>query len=69
MRSPRGSLYNISGEPRIARGGRATTFALIGVGLFAISAFWVTAAHNAAHRQKLDELAAAEQRNRRAPPR
>ena len=45
------------------------TFAIIGVGLFAISAFWITAAHNAAHYQKLDELAAAERRNRRAAPR
>lgn len=31
-------------------------FALFGVSLFAICAFWVTAAHNAAHRQKLLEL-------------
>jgi len=44
------------------------TFAIIGVGLFAICAFWVTAAHNAAHYQKLEELAAADRRNRRAKP-
>jgi hypothetical protein len=31
-------------------------FALFAVSLFAICAFWVTAAHNAAHRQKLAEL-------------
>jgi hypothetical protein len=31
-------------------------FALILVALVAICAFWVTAAHNAAHRQKLAEL-------------
>jgi hypothetical protein len=32
-------------------------FSLISVVLVAITSFWVTAAHNAAHRQKLDELA------------
>lgn len=32
-------------------------FALFGVVLVAICSFWVTAAHNAAHRQKLAELA------------
>ena len=32
------------------------TFAFIGVALFAICAFWVTASHNASHRQKLAEL-------------
>jgi hypothetical protein len=32
--------------------GTVGTFAFIGVGLFAICAFWVTAAHNAAHYQK-----------------
>jgi hypothetical protein len=31
-------------------------FALLTVVLFAICSFWVTAAHNAAHRQKLAEL-------------
>jgi hypothetical protein len=31
-------------------------FSLVIVTLVAISAFWVTAAHNAAHRQKLSEL-------------
>lgn len=31
-------------------------FALVGVGLTAIASFWVTAAHNAAHEQKLKEL-------------
>lgn len=31
-------------------------FALFGVALLAICSFWVTAAHNAAHRQKLAEL-------------
>jgi predicted phage tail protein len=32
-------------------------FALFAVALTAMCSFWVTAAHNAAHRQKLDELA------------
>jgi hypothetical protein len=32
-------------------------FALFAVALTAICSFWVTAAHNAAHVQKLDELA------------
>lgn len=36
------------------------TFAMICVGLVAIASFWVTAAHNSAHRQKLDELAQVE---------
>ena len=31
-------------------------FALFGVALVAICSFWVTAAHNAAHRHKLAEL-------------
>ena len=31
-------------------------FALLCIALVAICSFWVTAAHNAAHRQKLDEL-------------
>jgi hypothetical protein len=31
-------------------------FALLCVALVAICSFWVTAAHNASHRQKLDEL-------------
>lgn len=35
-------------------------FSLVMVGLVAICAFWVTASHNAAHRQKLDELAHVE---------
>lgn len=41
-------------------------FALIALGLVAIASFWVTAAHNAAHRQKLDELARVE-RNQGKP--
>jgi Na+/H+-translocating membrane pyrophosphatase len=40
--------------------GRAGGFAIFGVALVAICSFWVTAAHNAAHRQKLDELARVE---------
>jgi hypothetical protein len=36
--------------------GTVGAFALILVALVAICSFWVTAAHNAAHRQKLDEL-------------
>jgi len=35
---------------------RVGGFALLTVGLVAICSFWVTAAHNAAHRQKLAEL-------------
>ena len=35
-------------------------FSLVIVALVAISSFWITAAHNAAHRQKLDELARVE---------
>jgi hypothetical protein len=35
---------------------RAGGFAIFGVALVAICSFWVTAAHNAAHRQKLAEL-------------
>lgn len=35
---------------------RAGAFALLTVALVAICSFWVTAAHNAAHRQKLAEL-------------
>lgn len=31
-------------------------FALLAVALVAICSFWVTAAHNAAHRQKLAEI-------------
>jgi hypothetical protein len=44
-------------------------FAMIGVGSLAICGFWVMAAHNAAHRQKLEEIAAAERKARRALPR
>jgi hypothetical protein len=40
--------------------GTVGAFALILVALVAICSFWVTAAHNAAHRQKLDELARVE---------
>jgi hypothetical protein len=36
--------------------GTAGGFATFGVALLAICSFWVTAAHNAAHRQKLAEL-------------
>jgi hypothetical protein len=36
--------------------GTAGGFALFAVVLVAICSFWVTAAHNAAHRQKLAEL-------------
>jgi len=36
--------------------GAVGAFALIVVALVAICSFWVTAAHNAAHRQKLAEL-------------
>ncbi|HEY0476356.1 MAG TPA: hypothetical protein VGD37_02480 [Kofleriaceae bacterium] len=35
-------------------------FALFGVALLAVCSFWVTAAHNAAHRQKLAELTRVE---------
>jgi len=35
-------------------------FSLVIIALVAISSFWITAAHNAAHRQKLDELARVE---------
>ena len=31
-------------------------FALFGVAVIALCSFWVTESHNAAHRQKLDEL-------------
>lgn len=41
-------------------------FALFIVAVTAICAFWVTAAHNATHRQKLDELALVE-RNQGKP--
>lgn len=41
-------------------------FALVMVGLVAICSFWVTASHNAAHRQKLDELSRIE-RNQGKP--
>lgn len=36
------------------------SFALLSVVLVAICSFWVTAAHNSAHRQKLAELAQIE---------
>ena len=35
-------------------------FALFGIALLAICSFWITAAHNAAHREKLAELARVE---------
>jgi hypothetical protein len=35
-------------------------FALVCVALVAIASFWVTAAHNSAHQQKLNELARVE---------
>ena len=35
-------------------------FALVIVGFVALCSFWITAAHNAAHRQKLDELSVVE---------
>ncbi|HEY5948763.1 MAG TPA: hypothetical protein VIV40_24905 [Kofleriaceae bacterium] len=41
-------------------------FALVLVALVAMCSFWVTASHNAAHRQKLDELARVE-RNQGKP--
>lgn len=37
--------------------GTVGTFAFILLALVALCSFWVTAAHNAAHHQKLDELA------------
>jgi hypothetical protein len=40
--------------------GRLGGFALLCVALPAVCSFWVTAAHNAAHRQKLAELARVE---------
>lgn len=42
-------------------------FAIFGISVVAICSFWVTAAHNAAHRQKLRELDALE-RNGGKPP-
>lgn len=42
------------------------TFVLVVLGLVAICSFWVTEAHNAAHRQKLEELARIE-RNQGKP--
>jgi hypothetical protein len=36
--------------------GTVGAFSMITVGLVAVCSFWVTAAHNAAHRQKLGEL-------------
>jgi hypothetical protein len=42
------------------------SFGLVIVALVAICSFWVTAAHNAAHQQKLDELARVE-RNQGKP--
>jgi cytochrome bd-type quinol oxidase subunit 1 len=39
---------------------RVGGFALFGMVLLAICSFWVTAAHNAAHRQKLAELSRVE---------
>lgn len=44
------------------------TISVIGVVALAICGFWVTEAHNAAHYQKLEELAAAERRARRSAP-
>jgi len=37
--------------------GAAGGFSLVIVALVAVSSFWITAAHNAAHHQKLDEMA------------
>ncbi|HUJ61808.1 MAG TPA: hypothetical protein VLX92_25060 [Kofleriaceae bacterium] len=46
---------------------RVGGFALLLVGLVAVCSFWVTAAHNASHRQKLDELARLERAHREPP--
>ena len=43
--------------------GTAGTFAFIALALVAICSFWVTTAHNAAHHQKLDELARVARNN------
>lgn len=42
--------------------GTVATLVSVCVAGTAIVAFWITYAHNASHRQKLDELASAEQR-------
>ncbi len=54
-----GVVFGVLGALAIALlvwNGTVGAFALILVALVAICSFWVTAAHNAAHRQKLDEL-------------
>lgn len=43
-------------------------FALIALSLVAICSFWVTAAHNAGHRQKLDELRRVERNHGKPLP-
>jgi hypothetical protein len=43
--------------------GTVGAFAMVLVVLVAICSFWVTASHNAAHRQKLAELARVERNN------
>jgi hypothetical protein len=55
-----GIVYAVLGIVAIAAfvGNRVVGgFALFGIALVAICSFWITAAHNAAHRQKLAELA------------
>jgi hypothetical protein len=52
-------IYGALGVAALALGlwnGTVGGFALLTVALVAICSFWVTAAHNAAHRQKLAEL-------------
>jgi hypothetical protein len=43
--------------------GTVGAFAVVIVALVALCSFWVTASHNAAHRQKLAELARVERNN------
>ncbi|HEY6173886.1 MAG TPA: hypothetical protein VIX73_05545 [Kofleriaceae bacterium] len=52
-------IYGAAGGAALALtvwNGRIGGFVLFAVALVAICSFWVTAAHNAAHRQKLAEL-------------
>jgi hypothetical protein len=52
-------LYAVLSAPALAVSlwsGTIAGFALLTIALVAICSFWVTAAHNAAHRQKLGEL-------------
>lgn len=52
-------IYGALGAAAVALwflNGTAGGFALVIVALVAIASFWITAAHNAAHRQKLAEL-------------